>query len=168
VFSRSKGSLSTRALSARALVALFGVASSVSASTISLPFTSSSGTVHDATGQGIGFTTWLPNTYSTAGNDSDLTLNTSAPSLTINADDNGSDFNGQIAINQLQAPGIDLASLGFTGSQDFSITASFILPNTSAFAHDSNRFGIYVGSASNNLTRAGFINFYGTTYAPYL
>jgi len=97
-------------------------------------------------------------------------LNTGSHTLTI-APTNAADFNGGTIAN-MEALGVQLSSLGYTGSQDFSVRASFTFP--SAASADYNQFGVYVGNSGTVLTRDGFVfvssvngqNAYGTNDNP--
>jgi hypothetical protein len=151
---------SSRTLTVVALCGLFLGASAWQSSfgaTETLNFTSTTpGTIDDSFSVGTGFTTRLSGTDS-ANPDSRLTLNTGGTgTLSITGSSVGTDFNGQTNVGLLEAPGIDLASLGYTGTQDFSLTATFLNVPAAAF-QDYSQFGLYVGTASNNLTRDGFV-----------
>jgi hypothetical protein len=125
-------------------------------SSLTLDFTSATpGTVEDSADLGTGFTTRLSGTDSD-NPDSRLTLNTGAGTLSIAGSSSGADFNGQSNVDLIEAPGINLSSLGFTGSQDFSLTATFSNVPAAAF-NNYSQIGVYVGTASNNLTRDGFV-----------
>jgi hypothetical protein len=124
--------------------------------TLSLNFGSAvPGTIQDGSGNGTGFSTRLPNTGTSLSNpDTNLSLNTVTHTLTVSPNP-AADFNGG-PINTMEALGVNLSSLGFNGSQDFSVSASFSYP--SAAGQDFNQFGVYVGASGTVLTRDGFVN----------
>jgi hypothetical protein len=127
------------------------------ATTLSLNFGSAvPGTILDGSGNGTGLPTRLSGTGATygAGSDSTLTLNTGAHTLTI-APTNAADFNGATNLANMEALGVQLSSLGYTGSQDFSVSASFTFP--AAANADYNQFGVYVANSGTVVTRDGFV-----------
>jgi hypothetical protein len=66
------------------------------------------------------------------------------------------DFNGAAGLDANSSPGAALADLGFTGSEDFAVTAVFRpLPGIEFI----DQVGVYVGASSAALTRAGTIVF---------
>jgi hypothetical protein len=160
---------SCRTLSFAVLCGAFLVSSAFQFSfggTLTLNFTAPvPGTIEDTGGNGTGFTTPLSGTYATS---PDTSLLLGSGTLAVTGPSAGADFNGQANIGTMQAPGIQLSSLGFTGTQDFSVSATFSVPS-GAFS-DYGQIGVYVGSTSSNLTRDGFVNvgalggaqFYGT------
>ncbi len=141
---------------------------SAHASSLSLNFGSAvPGTVLDTNGNGTGFPTRLPNTGGSvvaggggAGSDAALTLNPGNLTISVNQ---GADLNNGTNLGQLEALGVQLSSLGYTGSQDFSVSATFTFPS-SGVSNDYNQFGVYVGTviatppSSSYLTRDGFVN----------
>jgi arabinan endo-1,5-alpha-L-arabinosidase len=144
------------------LLALLGMPSLVQATQIySLGFSSAvPGTLLDANGLGTGFTTRLANTGTAIpANDPNLVLDRRAGWLrmtSVNAD-----INGQRNLSTMDFIGIDLSSLGYTGNQDFKVTASFIhVPtNFPAESNSFDQFGAFVGENSQFLTRGGGTNY---------
>lgn len=81
--------------------------------------------------------------------DPNLDLDTTAGTLALTT--TSTDINGQVNVAQLEALGIPLSSLGFTGSNDFRIRAHYInMPALAGF----DQIGIYVGTSSSQMTRA--------------
>jgi hypothetical protein len=120
---------------------------------LTLNFTSAvSGTINDSAGTGVGFTHRLPGTGDALpANDPNMTLNTGGSgTLTIMTTTN--DINGQVALNVGEYMGIKLSSLGFTGSEDFSVSATFL---DSVFTENYDQFGIIIGGASDANVRMG-------------
>jgi len=125
-----------------------------------LDFTSTGGTILDAQGQGTGFTTRLSGTGAgLAANDTNLDIDTTSGTLSITTGDgtgSNQDFNGTLGMDTTEALGMNLSSLGYTGSEDFIVTASFnSLPST----ENPDQAGIFIGQDSANLTRTGIITF---------
>jgi hypothetical protein len=118
------------------------------------------GTLNDKNALGTGFTTRLAGTGSAiAANDLNLVLDRRLGILrmtSVNADINGQRNNAGV-----EFIGIDLGSLGFTGTQDFVVSASFInVPtNFPAMSNSFDQFGAFVGEDSLYLTRAGGTNY---------
>jgi autotransporter-associated beta strand protein len=84
--------------------------------------------------------------------DPNLDLDTTAGTLAMTS--STSDINGQVNMAELEALGIPLSSLGFTGNEDFRIRAHFInMPATAGF----DQIGAYVGTSSTAMTRASLI-----------
>jgi hypothetical protein len=127
-----------------------GVANGAS---VTYEFTSAvPGTITDSVGNGVGFTNRLPGTGGALpANDPNLALNTGGSgTLTIMTTTN--DINGQIALGVGEYMGIKLSSLGFTGSEDFSVSAAFL---DSVFSENYDQFGIIIGAASDVNVRMG-------------
>jgi arabinan endo-1,5-alpha-L-arabinosidase len=120
----------------------------------------SPGTLNDKNGLGTGFTTRLSGTGSAiAANDLNLVLDRRAGWLrmtSVNADINGQRNNAGV-----EFIGIDLGSLGFTGNEDFIVSASFVnVPtNFPTMSNSFDQFGAFVGEDSLYLTRAGGTNY---------
>lgn len=111
------------------------------------------GGILDQDGTPTGFTTRLGGTGGTlATHDPKLNLDTTAEVLEIRSSQ--ADFAGQAGMAGLSAPGLRLSDFGFTGDQDFVIRAEFAPVVGFAFV---DQLGLYVGTASTNVTRAGFI-----------
>src|SRR5262249_1873194 len=96
------------------------------------------------------------------GNDPNLLLNTSGKFLAMHTSP-GADFNGQIAMDTASVVGVNLSSLGYDGSEDFTATAVFTgLPTTGTNAGQvltPDQLCLIVGTDSSTAVRAGFINF---------
>ena len=111
--------------------------------------------IQDASGQFTGFTSRLPGTGAA--------LPAFHPNLRLDSADGmlelvttQGDFNGQAGLSNASAPGISLADLGFTGTEDFSVNVVFRPLLTLQFI---DQVGLYIGSHSNLLTRADTIVF---------
>ena len=132
------------------------------AAALNLDFSSTGGTLLDAQGQGTGFTTRLSGTGTAlAASDPNLDINTATGKLTIRTGNNvgaNQDFNGQAGLDTLEAVGIQLSSLGYTGTQDFTVTAVF---DPLQGTNDFDQAGVFIGTDSATLTRAGHITFGG-------
>lgn len=111
----------------------------------------------DKDGEATPFTNRLAGTGTTIPSaDPNLDLDTTAGTLAMTT--SSSDINGQVNMAQLEALGIPLSSLGFTGNQDFRIRAHYVnLPALAGY----DQIGAYVGTSSTSMTRAGAI---GATY----
>jgi hypothetical protein len=122
---------------------------------LSLNFTSAGGGILDSNGVGTGFPNRLPGTGTAfPGNDTNLFLDTANHVLNITS--TAGDYNGGANEPINESPGVALSSLGFTGSQDLNAYVVFpSLPPTMSF----DQAGVYVGSDTNNITRAGWIDF---------
>ncbi|WP_193213912.1 hypothetical protein [Luteolibacter marinus] len=84
--------------------------------------------------------------------DPGLDLDTTAGTLSLTT--STSDINGQVNMAQLEALGIPLSSLGFTGTEDFRIRARYVdLPVLGGY----DQIGAYVGTSSQAMTRAAAI-----------
>ncbi|MFT3780672.1 MAG: glycoside hydrolase family 43 protein [Nibricoccus sp.] len=111
--------------------------------------------LQDATGAFTGFPSRLPGTGSALPAwDPNLRLNTTTGSLELSTTQ--SDFNGQANLGIASMPGANLSSLGFTGSEDFAVTAVFKPLTTLEFI---DQVGVYIGANSNLMTRADTIVF---------
>ncbi len=111
------------------------------------------GTLLDRNGVGTGFTTRLDGTGSTFGaTDPQLELDESSGALRLTS--TRSDLNGQQTLDQGVYPGMRLSSFGFTGAQDFCVSARFTDVSYERFF---DQFGIYVGGTSTSVIRAGYL-----------
>ena len=111
--------------------------------------------LRDAAGQFTGFTTRLPGTGTALpALDPNLSLDTTAGVLRLGT--TRADFFGGAGLTANSAPGVALADLGLTGSEDFSTTVVF---RPLAGLEFIDQVGLYVGASSNALTRAGTIVF---------
>ncbi len=132
-------------------------AASTQASSLTLNFSTAGGTVLDTNGVGTGFTARLSGTGADiTGNDTNLLLNTGAGFLTMHTSP-GADFNGQVAMSGASVPGVMLSTLGYTGANDFTATATFI--NLTNLVLNPDQLCMIVGTDSADAIRAGFINF---------
>ncbi len=112
------------------------------------------GSLLDANGLGTGLTHRLPGTGNRLGqHDSNLRLNASRGQLELTTTD--SDLNKQFKLDQGEYLGIRLSSLGFTGKEDFEVTAT--IPNIPALAF-IGQFGLYAGARSDRNIRGGLIS----------
>ncbi|HEY4232130.1 MAG TPA: hypothetical protein VGM76_01770 [Lacipirellulaceae bacterium] len=128
------------------------------AASLTLNFNSASGTVLDKDGQGTGFTTRLSGTGANIpANDPRMDLDTAAG--VIHIDPPNVDYNGQVSMGDAENPGINLSSLGFTGTQDFSATAVYTNIPDNTQVSQPDQLGMYVGTSSTAQMRGGFINF---------
>jgi len=121
--------------------------------TTNIVFSTSSGSILDVNGNGIGLNTRLAGTGSALPTDDpDLFLDTADGVLEIASPT--CDFNGQLAMSSAEAVGFNLSSLGFSGNQDFVITG-FI--TNAVVGQNYDQAGIFVGTASTNFVRDGII-----------
>ncbi len=133
---------------------------------INLNFSSAvAGTIQDSAGNGTGFTARLSGTGgSIATKDPNLTMNTGASPSNLSVTANSaSDFNGSKNLGTLEALGVDLSSLGYTGTQNFSVSATFSFPSGTNIGNNYNQFGVYVGTSATATLRDGYIAFNTTT-----
>lgn len=111
--------------------------------------------LQDSTGLPTGFSTRLPGTGNAIGAlDPNLRLNTTNGTLELSSTQ--SDFFGQANLASASMPGVKLSDFGFTGSEDFAVTAVFRPLTTLEFI---DQVGLYVGATSNFMTRADTIVF---------
>lgn len=135
--------------------------STAQGASLSLDFKSTSpGTITDSAGNGTGLTDRLAKTGgSIPVNDPNMTLNTSGDgTLTIMS--TNSDLNGQVGLDVGEYVGVNLSSLGFTGSEDFTVSATFL---DSSFPGNYNQFGLFVGAMSDANVRFGPLTAGGPT-----
>lgn len=103
---------------------------------------------------GTGFTTRLDGTGSAFGaSDSQLELDQAAGVLRMES--TNSNLNGQANLANGVYPGIRLSSLGFTGSEDFCVSAKF---TDVRYERIFDQFGVYVGGSSSTAVRAGYLS----------
>ncbi|GHC66804.1 hypothetical protein GCM10007100_38370 [Roseibacillus persicicus] len=114
----------------------------------------------DATGSGIldfegeatPFTRLDGSGTALAAQDANLDLDIANSTLAITS--SPADINGQLGMDVLEAFGLELSSLGFTGAEDFRIRAHYAcLPATASF----DQIGAYVGTSTTALTRSSSI-----------
>jgi hypothetical protein len=111
------------------------------------------GSIGDANGLGTGLTHRLPGTGgSLPEQDLHLRLNTAAAQLALIT--TRSDIRNQVRLGQGEYLGVRLSDLGFTGKEDFAVTA--VIPNTPAL-EDYGQFGLYAGTRSDRNIRGGLI-----------
>jgi hypothetical protein len=128
------------------------------AGTFTLNFSSTGGTIYDTNTLGTGFTTRLANTGAALNlADDNLLLDTNAGTLKITS--TTADFNGQAGLPIMEAIGIQLSSIGFTGSNDFTITANYINVPDNSILTSFDQIGLFVGIDSATLTRGTLVNY---------
>jgi len=111
--------------------------------------------LRDANGRFTGLTTRLPGTGAALPElDPHLSLDTAAGSLMLSTTQ--ADFNGAAGLDGNSSPGVSLSDLGFTGDEDFAVTAIFRPLVGLEFI---DQVGVYVGASGASLTRAGTIVF---------
>ena len=121
---------------------------------MNLDFTKAApGTLLDGQGRGIGLTHRLPGTGS-ALLERDANLNLSPERRALELTTTRSDLNTQDRMPTGEYLGFRLADLGFTGKEDFEISAS--IPNIPGLKV-VGQFGVYAGSRSNKNIRGGLI-----------
>jgi hypothetical protein len=117
------------------------------------------GTLLDRDGQGTGFTHRLKWTgFALPPHDPNWHLN---PDRGLELTTTNSDINGQYKLGTGEYFGLRLADLGFTGTEDFEITADF--PHIPALRR-VGQFGVYVGTSSARNIRGGLISKDGGAY----
>jgi hypothetical protein len=108
----------------------------------------------DATGAGTGLTHRLPGTGDRLPErDPNLRLNPAAAQLELTT--TNSDINTQYRLHHGEYLGVRLADLGFTGPEDFAVTAT--IPNIPAL-ESVGQFGLYAGARSDKNIRGGLIS----------
>jgi hypothetical protein len=108
----------------------------------------------DGTGRGTGFTHRLPGTgMSLQENDANLALDFERGWLELTT--TSSDINTQYRLGQGEYLGVRLADLGFTGKEDFEVTAT--IPNIPSLKA-VGQFGLYAGVHSDKNIRGGVIS----------
>ena len=111
------------------------------------------GTLRDRTGAGTGLTHRLPGTGETlAVHDEYLRLDASGGRLELTA--TRSDLNTQYRLRRGEYLGVRLSDLGFTGPEDFEISAVF--PEIPALEF-IGQFGLYAGARSDQAIRGGVL-----------
>ena len=111
--------------------------------------------LRDAAGVFTGFTARLPGTGSSVpAYDPLLSLSTASGVLARTTTQ--ADYNGSAGLAANRSVGLALSSLGFTGTQDFAVTAVFRPLPTLGFV---DQVGLFVGANATTLTRAGAILF---------
>jgi hypothetical protein len=111
------------------------------------------GTLHDRTGAGTGLTNRLPGTGDAlAINDEFLRLDSDKGRLELTA--TRSDLNGRYRLRGGEYLGLRLSDLGFTGTEDFEVSAVF--PEIPAL-NFIGQFGLYAGARADHAIRGGVI-----------
>ncbi|MEM7315283.1 MAG: FecR domain-containing protein, partial [Planctomycetota bacterium] len=113
------------------------------------------GCLSDKNGHPIGLNSRLPGTGQAIEElDPNLDLNLKAGQLILKT--TRSDINRQVKLPLGEYIGINLSQLGFTGSEDFVVSAVILdIPNL----EDFGQFGLYAGNRSDQIIRGGFIKF---------
>ena len=112
------------------------------------------GTIRDEEGRGVGFTHRLPGTGSDLpADDPNLRLVPSRGALELTT--TRSDINTQAGMPTGEYLGVRLADFGFTGAEDFAVSAE--IPRIPGLA-TVGQFGLYAGSRSDKVIRGGLIS----------
>ena len=113
--------------------------------------------IRDANGLGTGLTHRLPGTGGRLPeHDPNLQLDLAQAQLRLTT--TRSDIRNQVRLGQGEYLGVWLSKLGFTGPQDFAVTAT--IPNIPAL-EDFGQFGLYAGTKSDRNIRGGLIKWGG-------
>jgi hypothetical protein len=113
------------------------------------------GTLKDQNRQGIGLTHRLPGTrHDMRISDGLLQLHPEAGLLELDAIDN--DLHRQRKLHNGEYVGVRLSDLGFTGKEDFEVTAVFL--NTPWLQGMIGQLGLYAGARSDKNIRGGLIH----------
>lgn len=121
--------------------------------TTNIGFDVAGGTILDQNGVGTGLNVRLAGTGSAyPANDPNLLMDTADGVLDITSPT--CDFNGQLDMSSAEAIGFNLSIIGFTGSQDFTVTG--FLTN-SVVGQNYDQAGIFAGASSTNFARDGII-----------
>jgi hypothetical protein len=131
--------------------------------TLHLDFTRAvPGTLLDIEGRGIGLSRRLPGTGTELPDrDSNLRLRPERRALELTT--TRSDLNTQDRLLTGEYLGVRLAELGFTGTEDFEISAT--IPDIPGLK-EVGQFGLYVGSRSDTSIRGGLISRSGVAGSP--
>ncbi len=112
------------------------------------------GGVRDAEGRGTGLTHRLPGTGGRLPrHDPNLRLDTARSRLELTT--TNSDLNTQFRLHHGEYLGVRLSDLGFTGREDFAVTAT--IPDIPALEF-VGQFGLYAGARSDRNIRGGLIS----------
>jgi hypothetical protein len=127
----------------------------ITARSRTLNFTTAiSGSLKDIEGRGVGLTHRLPGTGGGIPPwDANLRLDPKAGTLELTT--TRSDINTQLGMGNGEYLGVPLSDLGFTGDEDFAISAT--LPNIPSLK-TVGQFGLYAGSRSDQNIRGGLIS----------
>lgn len=146
-------SLLVRSVSA---FAIFGALSiNAPAASVFLDFNAGvPGTIQDVNGLGTGFTSRLPGTgVNIAIPDPLLFLNTGTGRLVVTG--TNSDLNGQGNLVNAEFVGFRLTTLGYNTGDDFSFSSQIFVASAGGYSQPFDQFGIFVGSSSTQVFRAG-------------
>lgn len=126
------------------------------AATITLDFASEKpGTILDKNGLGTGLTYRLPSTgASLPPQDPNIELDTQNHQLILTTTNSDINYAQNLGVGEYF--GVRLSDLGFTGTEDFSVTAVFKNIPTPTWAYD--QFGLYAGPSAYQTTRGGFLD----------
>jgi hypothetical protein len=130
-----------------------------------IPFSEAvSNTLMDQLNQGIGLTHRLPGTgQKLPFLDDNLLLNLDAHELNLTTTD--SDLNRQYKLEQGEYLGIRLKDQGFSGQEDFEVSAKFLnIPSSKPIG----QFGLYVGTYADQTVRGGVIGRKDGDYSQFL
>jgi hypothetical protein len=123
-----------------------------------------SGSLLDAEGRGTGLTSRLPGTGTAwPGSDPNLRIRPERGALELTT--TRSDLNKQVGLDGGEYVGFRLADLGFTGREDFTISA--LVPNIPGL-EVVGQFGLYAGARGNSAIRGGAIRQPGGHYNLFL
>jgi hypothetical protein len=118
-----------------------------------LTFREDAGGLQDSLGVGTGLTHRLPRTgFALPDRDPNLWLDPRQGRLVLTTTD--SDLNQQVGMDHGEYLGLRLADLGFTGKEDFAVTATFLDIPALEFI---GQFGLYAGARSEECIRGGLI-----------
>jgi hypothetical protein len=120
------------------------------------------GTLLDAQGRGIGLTRRLPGTGSELP-ERDPNLRLCPDRLALELTTTRSDLNTQHCLATGEYLGVRLAELGFTGKEDFEISAT--IPDIPGLK-EVGQFGLYAGLRSDTNIRGGLISRSGAAHSP--
>jgi hypothetical protein len=112
------------------------------------------GTLRDTVGQGVGLTHRLPGTGEQLA-EHDLNLRLAPKRSALELTTTCSDINTQQGMDTGEYLGFRLADMGFTGAEDFAISAT--IPEIPGLA-SVGQFGLYAGSKSDKNIRGGLIS----------
>ncbi len=114
----------------------------------------SDNSLRDASGLGVGLTHRLPGTgHALPAQDPNLRLDAAHHRLELTT--TNSDLNHQFWLHHGEYLGVRLADLGFTGAEDFAVTAT--IPDIPALEF-IGQFGLYAGARSDRNIRGGLLS----------
>src|SRR5262249_9771883 len=112
------------------------------------------GSIRDANGLGMGLTHRLPGTGSRLP-ERDPNLRPKAADGQLELTTTNSDLNTQYKLPDGEYLGVRLSDLGFTGKEDFAVTATILNIPPLEFI---GQFGLYAGAKSDRNIRGGLIS----------